>query len=371
MSDAKATVQALLRPADIEIDGGRPWDIQVHNEGFYPRVLRYGSLGLGESYMEGWWDAGQLDELFYRLLCFDVRPPLSLSWRILSHNVMYLLFNPQRRSKAFEIGERHYDRGDDLYRAMLGHTMVYSCAYWQEAGGLDAAQEAKLRLVCRKLGLKPGMRLLDIGCGWGSLAQYAAEHYESEVVGITVSRNQVEEGLRRCQGLPVEIRLQDYRSVEGTFDRVVSIGMFEHVGRKNYRGFMETVERVLRDDGLFLLHTIGLAYTGWTTDPWIAKYIFPNSMLPSLAQITRASEGLFVIEDIQNIGAHYDKTLMAWFHNFDRHWEDLRPQYGDIFYRMWKYYLLACAGAFRARRNQVWQIVFSKRGVPGGYVPAR
>jgi len=371
MSDAQDTVRALLRPADVEINGGRPWDIQVDNESFYSRVLRQGSLGLGESYMEEWWNAACLDELFYRLLRFDVRPPFSLSWKILAHDLRYLLFNPQRRSQAFEIGKRHYDRGDDLYRVMLGRGMVYSCAYWKGADTLEAAQEAKLRLVCGKLGLKPGLRLLDIGCGWGGLAKFAAENYQAEVMGITVSRNQVEEARRQCAGLPVDIQLRDYRGLEGTFDRVVSIGMFEHVGNKNYRAYMKTVERLLRDDGLFLLHTIGLPGSGWTTDPWISKYIFPNSKLPSLAQITRAVEGLFLIEDVHNLGAHYDKTLMAWFHNFDRRWDELRPRYGEPFYRMWKYYLLSCAGAFRARRNQVWQIVFSKRGIPGGYVPVR
>ncbi|MFB3785098.1 MAG: cyclopropane fatty acyl phospholipid synthase [bacterium] len=371
MSDAKKTIQALLRPAGVEINGGRPWDIQVHNTLFYSRVLRHGSLGLGESYMAAWWDAGRLDELFYRILRFDVRPPFTRSWEILSHNLKYLLFNPQRRSRAFEIGERHYDLGNDLYRAMLDRRMVYSCAYWKEADSLDAAQEAKLRLVCEKIGLKPGMKLLDIGCGWGGLAKYAAEKYQAEVAGVTVSRNQMDEARRQCAGLPVDIQLRDYRGVEGTYDCVVSIGMFEHVGNKNYRAFLTAVERLLRDDGLFLLHTIGLPGSGWTTDPWIAKYIFPNSKLPSLAQISRAAEGLFLIEDVHNLGAHYDRTLMAWFHNFDRHWEELRPRYGEPFYRMWKYYLLACAGAFRARRNQVWQIVFSKRGVPGGYVSVR
>jgi cyclopropane-fatty-acyl-phospholipid synthase len=225
--------------------------------------------------------------------------------------------------------------------------------------------------VCKKINLQPGQRVLDIGCGWGSFAQYAAEEYGAEVVGITVSKEQVELGRERCKGLPVEIRLQDYREINEPFDHIISLGMIEHVGSKNYRTYMQTAHRCLKDNGIFLLHTIGSNRSVRTTDPWIEKYIFPNSQLPSIRQLALAAEGLFVMEDWQNFGVHYDKTLMAWYQNFDTGWDELKSTYSERFYRMWTYYLLSCAGSFRARKNQLWQIVFSKQGIPGGFVPPR
>jgi len=250
---------------------------------------------------------------------------------------------------------------------MLDENLIYSCGYWKDASTLDAAQEAKLDLVCRKLSLKPGMRVLDIGCGWGGTARFVAEHHHVEVVGITVSEEQVKYANELCRGLPVEIRLQDYRDLRGTFDRVLSIGMFEHVGYRNYVTYMRAVRSHLSDEGLFLLQTIGRNRSGTTMDRWVARYIFPNSMLPSAKQICNAIEGLFVIEDWQSLGADYDRTLMCWFRNFHESWGAIAESYGERFYRMWKYYLLSCAGSFRARSNQLWQLVLSPRGVEYGY----
>jgi cyclopropane-fatty-acyl-phospholipid synthase len=250
---------------------------------------------------------------------------------------------------------------------MLDKRMIYSCGYWDTASTLDEAQEAKLDLVCRKLNLQPGMRVLDIGCGWGGTAKFAAEQYEVEVVGITVSEQQAKFGKELCRGLPLDIRLQDYRNITGTFDRVLSIGMFEHVGYKNYTTFMHKVRRLLKDKGLFLLQTIGGNKSVTKNDPWIERYIFPNSMLPSAKQICSAIEGVFVLEDWHSFGAHYDKTLMHWFRNFHEGWDTLKEYYDEQFYRMWKYYLLSCAGSFRASSNQLWQLVLSPKGVLGGY----
>ena len=363
----KDKVQRILSLAQVQVNGDRAWDIQVHNEGLYQRVLQHGSLGLGESYVDGWWDARELDQFFYKTLRAELdkktEPSLSLLWELLKPR----LFNLQNQSRAFRVGEQHYDRGNDLYECMLDRRMTYSCGWWERASNLDEAQEAKLDLVCRKMGLKAGMRVLDIGCGWGSLAKYAAQNFGVKVVGITVSQQQVELARQSCTGLPVEIRLQDYRELEGRFDRIVSLGMFEHVGYRNYRTYMEVVHRCLKGNGVFLLQTIGRNRSGVTTDPWIARYIFPNSMLPSIKQVAAASEGLLVMEDWQNFGDHYDRTLMAWLKNFDSNWSKLAACYDERFYRMWKYYLFASAGAFRARRNQLWQIVFSKKGILGGY----
>ncbi len=364
-------MKRILALADIELNGDRPWDIRVHNEGFYDRVLGQGSMGLGESYMDGWWDVLQLDEFFHRVLKADLAAKVRSEWKTMLRVLGKIILNPQRRSKAFEVGERHYDVGNDLYRAMLDRRMVYTCAYWRSAQTLDEAQEAKLDLACRKLSLKPGQKVLDIGCGWGSFLKYAAEKYGVTGVGNTVSKEQVKLGGQLCEGLPIRIELQDYRDVEGTYDHIVSLGMFEHVGCKNYRMFMQIVSRHLADDGLFLLDSIGGGGSVGGTDPWFEKYIFPNSMTPSIKQIGTAIQGLFVMEDWHNFGADYDATLMAWFRNFDEHWPSLQVRYGERFYRMWKYYLLACAGSYRARSSQSWQIVLSKRGVPGGYVSVR
>jgi cyclopropane-fatty-acyl-phospholipid synthase len=358
--------EGLLSLADVEINGNRPWDIRVHNDDFYPRVLSGGSLALGESYIEGWWDCPSLDELFYRIFQAQLDNTLK-SWTWILESLRARLFNLQKPSRAYHIGRHHYDIGNNLYACMLDERMIYSCAYWESASTLDEAQEAKLDMVCRKLDLQPGMRVLDIGCGWGGTARFAAERCGVEVVGITVSEEQVKCAKESCQDLPVDIHLQDYRSLEGSFDRILSIGMIEHVGYKNYKIFMRKVRELLKDDGLFLLQTIGSTKSVTKVDPWIARYIFPNSMLPSAKQISDAIEGLFVLEDWHSFGADYDKTLMHWFQNFDNGWDTLKDDYDEAFYRMWKYYLLCCAGAFRARSIQVWQIVFSPKGVYGGY----
>ncbi len=356
---AQGKVQSMLAEAGVTLDGPNPWDPQIRNPSFYRRVLLNGSLSLGESYMDGWWECSQIDELVHHIL----RSPLGTNHRFLSHFVTWIqakLFNLQSTSRAFQVGEEHYDIDNDLYTAMLDRNMVYTCGYWARADNLDDAQIEKLDLVCRKLDLKKGMKVLDIGCGWGSFAKYAAENYGVEVVGITVSRRQVELGDERCKGLPVELRLQDYREIDEKFDAIVSLGMFEHVGHKNYRTYMETAKKCLKKKSRFLLHTIGKNDSRSGVDPWIAKYIFPNGEIPSLCQISGSLENLMVIEDVHNFGPDYDRTLMAWFHNFDAAWPELKDKYSKRFYRMWKYYLHVCAGAFRARDLQLWQIVISK-----------
>ncbi len=370
-SKAKEALASILAIADIEIGGQDPWDIQVHDDRLYSRVLSEGSLGLGEAYMDGWWDCGSLDELFARILGSKLDSKVKLNLALIKEAVISKLFNTQTKSRAFEVGERHYDIGNDLYEGMLDKRMIYTCGYWDKAKDLDSAQEAKLDLVCRKLGLKSGDRVLDIGCGWGGFLKFAAERYGISGVGVTVSKEQVALAQERCKGLPIEIRLEDYRDINEKFDHIVSLGMFEHVGYKNYRAYMKVAERSLKDGGLFLLHTIGGNLSVHGTDAWIEKYIFPNSMLPSMKQITSSYEGLFVMEDWHNFGADYDKTLMSWFSNFDRAWLKIRSAYSQRFYRMWKYYLLTCAGSFRARKNQLWQIVLSKDGVAGGYKSIR
>ncbi|HVO51899.1 MAG TPA: cyclopropane fatty acyl phospholipid synthase [Thermoanaerobaculia bacterium] len=363
---ARARIDSALRSAGVEPDGPAPHDLHVINERFYQRVTAHGTLGFGDSYVDGDWECERLDELVYRLIRAGVHRSHGVAHE-LGRRAAAFLTNPAR-TRAFAVGERHYDLGNDLFEWMLGPRLIYSCGYWKDAGNLEAAQDAKLDLVCRKLGLRPGMRVLDVGCGWGGFARFAAERYGVSVHGITVSREQVERARRDAGSLPVTIELQDYRELDaGTFDAVASIGMFEHVGVKNYGTFFDVVRRCLSDDGLFLLHTIGGNESSHTTDPWIERYIFPNSLVPSLAQIASAAEGRFVVEDLHNIGADYERTLLAWNANVESHREKVEAHYGARFLRMWRFYLLSCAGAFRARYNNVWQIVLSPRGVAGGY----
>jgi len=366
----KAYFTRLAQEAGIEVGGSRPFDIAVHDDRLWGRALSHGTLGFGEAYMDGWFDVPELDQFIYKLLEFDIyahlKPDLGLAMSYLRGR----LFNGPR-SRVTEVGEKHYDIGNDLYEAMLDRRMIYSCAYWRDAADLDAAQEAKLDLICRKVGLEPGMKVLDIGSGWGGFLKFAAERYGIEGVGLTISREQAAYAEANKGDLRIETRLMDYMALEGAFDRVISIGMFEHVGYKNYRTYMQLARRCLKDDGLFLLHSIGSNVSTHTADPWIQKYIFPNGMLPSIPQIGHAIEGLFVMEDWHNFGAYYDRTLMAWRGNFDDRWESLKGKFDETFKRMWRYYLSVSAASFRARKSQLWQVVLSPLGVPGGYVSPR
>lgn len=375
---AKRIVADLLRPADVRLDGDKPWDIRVHDPRLYERVLWHGSLGLGEAYVDGWWDCNALDRLFTQLLRAGVDRKITWNLTTIRHVLAARLMNLPRL-RAFEVGERHYDIGNDLYQAMLDARLVYTCGYWANAKTLEQAQEAKLDLVCRKLGLLGGERILDIGSGWGSFILYAAYRYRATCIGVTVSRQQCAYANMQAHHLPSSVPppttlLQDYRETRGTYDHIVSLGMFEHVGAHNHRPFLEKVRGMLKPNGLFLLHTIGASRTKAITDPWIGKHIFPNSLIPSARQLTEALEGLFVIEDWHNFGPDYDRTLMSWYRNFDLHWRQkpmLREKYGNRFYRMWTYYLLVSAASFRARTNQLWQLVLSPKGVHGGYRSVR
>ncbi len=365
-------VEQLLDMAGVGINGKRSFDIQVHDDRFYKRAVTEVELGMGESYMDNWWDAEKLDELIYRIIHTDLQNKIKHNYKVAFQLAGFYLINMQSRRRAFLIGEKHYDLGNDLFMQMLDKRMNYSCGYWKDASTLDEAQENKLDLICRKLYLKPGMHVLDIGCGWGGFSKFAAEKYDVQVTGVTVSKEQAALGKILCKGLPVEIRLQDYRDVHEKFDRIVSVGMIEHVGYKNYREYFRIAAANLTNNGMFLLHTIGDVLSTKNTDAWTHKYIFPNGMLPSVSQLGKAMEGVFVMEDWHNFGADYDKTLMAWYRNFIKGWDVLKNKYNERFFRMWTYFLLSSAGAFRARnKNQLWQLVLSKNGVPGGYCPVR
>lgn len=378
MTQSKQTglVQEILDKANVRINGSNPWDIQVHDQRFWKVVEQKLNLGAGEAYMDGWWDCERLDELFYRVLRTFNEEKVSVSNAL--RFVASKLFNLQSIRLSKRVAAQHYDLGNDLYQAMLGPSMAYTCAYYKDAKTLDEAQYAKYDLVCRKLHLQKGETLLDLGCGFGGLSKYAAENYGVNVVAVNISTEQVSFARKSCAGLPVEIFQCDYRDKQTynknniKFDKIASIGLFEHVGLKNYRTLMQVAKQNLKDDGLFLLHTIGNTVRAYIVDPWIDKYIFPGGYLPTVSQITSAAEKIFVVEDLHNFGAYYDPTLMAWAENFNHSWSTLKDKYGERFYRMWVYYLYSCAGDFRSRQdNQLYQTVFSPNGVSGGYQSVR
>lgn len=366
-------LQNVLQQAEVTINGSQPYDIQIHDERFYKRFLLNPSLGAGESYMEGWWSCRNLDELFFRLERSTRTDDLYRSWKIALIRCLNAISNQQSRSRSRRVAEVHYNLDNELYQAMLGESMAYTCAYWQTAKTLDQAQHAKYDLVCKKLDLKSGDKVLELGCGWGTFAKYAAENYGCQITAVNIAKEQIKFAQKNCKKLPVNFYLSDYRDPHIynpdriKFDKVVSIGLCEHIGYKNYRQFLQIVRSNLEDNGLFLLHTIGRNNSVNFVDPWINKYIFPNGMLPSIKQLSGNMENLFVVEDLHNFGADYDKTLMAWHRNFDKSWPKLSARYDERFYRMWTYYLLSCAGIFRARGMQLWQFVLSPKGLLNGY----
>ena len=357
----KTLTKEILNLADVQINGNRPQDIVVYNEKLYSKVLNGGSKALGEAYMDGWFDCEKLDLFFYKILSANIDKKVIGIKNFILPYIKAKFFNLQK-SKSYHIGEWHYDIGNELYESMLDKNMQYSCGYFKNTNSLNKAQEQKLDLICKKLELKKGETLLDIGCGFGALLRYAAKKYKVRGLGVTVSKEQAKYANKITKGLDVEIKVMDYRKLDKKFDKIVSVGMFEHVGYKNYKEFMSVASRCLKEDGLFLLHTIGSNKSSKTAnDPWLNKYIFPNGKLPSVSQIAKTSEKEFIIEDLHNFGPYYDKTLMAWHKNFNKAWPKLKENYDHRFYRMWNYYLLMCAGSFRARKIQLWQVVFSKR----------
>lgn len=357
-------IQKIMADAGIIINGPNPWDILVKDNRCYARIWHEKNLGLGESYMEGWWSCSRIDEMICRILRLRLEEKVKGNLRYLIHLLPQIVYNLQSVSNSHVVAQRHYDLDNDLFLSFLDPYNQYSCAYFKNTDDLAQAQENKLKLICEKTAISPDDHVLDVGCGWGGFARYAAENYGCRITAVNVSKEQLHYARNFCKNFSVDFLDCDYREVQGRFDKIISVGMFEHVGLKNYRTFMEVIHRILSRDGIFLLHTIGNNESHMTCDPWITKYIFPNSMLPSLAQISSAAEGLFVLEDLHNLCPHYDKTLMAWHQNFQSAWPSLEHKYDQVFKRMWDYYLLSCAGAFRARGMQVWQIIFTKTGKP-------
>ena len=358
---AEDAVRERLSESDIIIGGHRPWDIRVMNPAFYERALEGGSLEIGESYVDGWWECSRLDQLFYRVFLSDMHLALAKSVRGKLEAIRLRLTHHAERP-APPPPRTHDLLGNDLFRAMLGSRMAYSCAYWSDTATLDEAQDAQFELVCRKLELEPGMTVLEHGCGWGAFAKYAAERHGAGVLAVSDSREQSDLGRELCRGLPVEIVVEDYRKIQGRFDRIVSLGLLERIGPNGFRAYMEHAARGLKNDGIALLHTAGRNVTDPRLDPWLARHISEIAAPPSLRQLAEAIEGLFVMEDCHNLGPQYDPTLLAWHVNLERNWPSLSGRYCERLRRVMKYYLLSSAGSFRSRRSQVFQIVMTKTG---------
>ncbi|MEN6375405.1 MAG: cyclopropane fatty acyl phospholipid synthase [Smithella sp.] len=355
-------IEKILASAGITVNGSNPWDIQVKDERTFSQMLQSKNVGLGEAYMAGWWDCERLDEFIYRILKSGLDTKIKEGYKFLINSLSAAIFNMQSQKRSRMVVEQHYNLDNDLFMSFLDPYNQYSCAYFDGTQDLNDAQIKKMDLICKKIDLRQSDHVLDIGCGWGGLAGYMAKHYGCTVTAVNISDEQIRHAQIFCKNMPVNILSCDYRDIQGTFDKIVSVGMFEHVGQKNYHTFMKTAHRSLKDNGIFLLHTIGGNDSTIKCDPWINKYIFPNGMLPSIAQIGKAIEGLFVMEDLHNLGPHYEKTLLAWHENFQKSWDKLKSKYDEKFKRMWNYYLLSCAGAFRARNIQLWQIVLTRYG---------
>lgn len=387
MNNAERIIKHLTKLAGINIHGKKPWDIQVHNNRFYKRALFEEALGVGESYMDGDWDAAQLDETVARINRAELQKKVKRSPKIILFYLKNKFLNVATPQRAYKVGEQHYDVGNELYERMLDSELNYTCGYWKGLGNpltawkksenLDKAQIAKMDLVCRKLKLKKGMKVLDTGCGFGNFAKYAATNYGVSVIGCTVSKEQAKKATERCKGLPVKIYHKDYRelAIKDKFDAVASIGIMEHITHKNYQTYLTEMHDFLKEDGLMLLHTIGSPISITAVDPWTEKYIFPNSHLPSITQIAHAAENKFIIEDVQNFGIYYYPTLMSWHARFNKSWKALTKinpdKYTERFRRMWNFYLLSSAGGFKSRDMQLFQIVLSKSRKPEIYDSVR
>ena len=367
----RGQIVSLFAQAGITVNGNNPWDIRVNDDSFFDRLILKGSIGAGESYMDGLWDVPRLDQFFTKAIKAQITEKLKFNLPTLWLFIKSSILNMQTKARSFKVAKEHYNLGNDLYMSFLDPYNQYTCGYFKNTDDLNVAQEQKLNMICQKLRLKSSDRVLDIGCGWGGFSKYAAEHYGCHVTGISISDEQIKYARNFCKNLPVEILKKDYRDLDGEFDKVLVCGMIEHVGNKNYRTLMKKVHNVLSSSGLFLLHTIGGNTSQKSTDPWLSKYIFPNSMIPSVKQLSMASEDLFVMEDWHNFGVYYVNTLLAWYDNFKSNWSTLRERYDQRFFRMWEYYLLGSVGYFESRTGQLWQILFSKNGVKGGYTSIR
>ena len=342
-------------------------EIIIKNDIFFNKLLDRGELGLAESYMDGDWESNDLGNLLKKLMFYqDI---LESKAKYQTINFLYLkifstyesFFNTNTLIKSPENIQKHYDVGNDLYNKMLGTTMQYTCAYFNKDDmTLDEAQESKMDLIAKKLDLKEGMDVIDIGCGFGSMANYLAKKYKVKVTGVTLSPEQKNFSDEYFGNENVSIEVKDYRLVRGKFDRVYSVGMFEHIGSKNYKEYFDKCYDLLKDDGIMFCHTMGISRPNYHQNEYFAsKYIFPEGELPDMLNLTEGYSEKWRLEDFQNIGISYSKTFDAWRENIGN-WETLEG-YDERFKRMWEYYLHLFAENFRCQNFLLFQNVFTKK----------
>lgn len=339
--------------------GGKVAHWIIHREKAMHKIARDWEFQLGETYIKGDWSVEncELQDLLYIL-----RENFS------DENVSKLL-SPLVRclqqwnhiSRSYHNVSHHYDIDNNIFQQFLDDNMHYSCGYFARPDcSLEEAQQAKCRHIANKLVLKPGMRVLDIGCGWGGMAFYLAQHKDVEVVGITLSKAQLEFARQRRKALGlknVRFELQDFREHSDYYDRIVSIGMFEHVGKPFYNTFFESIKKMLNHDGAALIHSIGRSGPPGVTNPWINKYIFPGGSIPALSEMCRSVENnRLLLTDVELLRLHYAHTLRAWFERFQQHRQDIGQQMGEAFCRMWEFYLAVCEVAFECSDLVVFQL---------------
>lgn len=358
----KAGVSYLFQRAGIVV--GK--DIIVADDSFYYDVAVKGSLGLGEGFVSGKWTTPDLVSTIRKLsdspLLTKVQYWLGWLYPLQWLKSLVLLVLGQTRAEAREVGSQHYDLSTAMYENMLGKPMIYSCGYWKGVDTLEDAQNQKMDLLCRKLQLKPGQSVLEIGCGWGDFAIYMANNYGVTVVGLTISENQRLTAEKRAKLAGVEDKvvflLEDYRDHTLKYDRIVSVGMLEHVSSSMLSTYFQQVHDLLLTGGLAVIHSITKKQSTSIRDPWISKYIFPNSAIPSNSSwVSALNHVALEIEDVQNIGPDYAKTLHAWYDRYTRFCDMVSSENG----RMWQFYLNCCEAQFLSRNLNVWQMVLSKQ----------
>ena len=352
--------------------GTAKFTVTIRSEGTIKKILGGGTQAFGEEYMDGNIDIeGDLQTMVaFSEKWEEIAGKMPL-WARIGARLKQLL--PRTIGVDKKNIHYHYDIGDDFYSLWLDPTMTYSCAYFKEAGNdLETAQKNKYDHICRKLRLQEGQTLVDIGCGWGGMMFYAAENYGAKCTGYTLAENQFDSVKQKIEekslGGKVEIYLADYRKAKGKYDKFVSIGMFEHVGKKNYPEFFKSVKKILNPKGIGVLQTIG-GTTGGPNDPWIEKYIFPGGFIPTLGMISdNMAKAKLVLQDVENLGLHYGMTLDAWVGNFENRIDAVRravvnrlrdEKQAERFIRMWRLYLNASSTTFKNGGNRLYQVIFS------------
>jgi len=336
----------------------------LHDRGVERAIVMHPELSLGETYMDGRWSVSQGSlPGFLRLLMDNARNQPPSRARLWLRRITRGIAQRNHAAAARRNAKHHYDVGNDIYRLFLDEDWQYSCAYFPRKDmTLEEAQKAKKRHIASKLLLEPGHKVLDIGCGWGGMALYLAEHTGAQVTGITLADQQAEGANARAADRPtVSFRVQDYRDVRERFDRIVSVGMFEHVGVGFYDAYFSSCRRILSDDGVMLLHSIGRFDGPGSTNPFIAKHIFPGGYIPALSEVLPAAEraGLFVT-DVEILRLHYAETLKHWRERFMANRDRVVELMDERFLRMWEFYLAGSEASFRAGDMMVFQLQLSR-----------